>query len=408
MNIYNYEIDDTILQLLQQNNTMGYNELYRSVNLKFYVSEGSFDYHIKKLLSLNLIGKKDSLARGKPVIYYLTTAAKRQLKMKMVKIKYKKEQSELILKDDERRRVMLYFVLFIMDIWVKEYRFNKYEFDKFLSTLNLKEKDLEIKEKEFYQLPFRNKKTEFGKEIRTIYKTPNHLLESINDEYTDFFSITKLEYFSYNNKQIGPPDFGHIDEYQITYLLDEDTKPETVYEYELPGVSKNDILYSDERPIFEHINFTLDEVEEIIDLAEKEGVIKALKIGSDIRYVLSDLNLRRFFEDLRDFYELLDGYVWMIWLTRKPKKEEIKWMNLFGGDKKTDEIRKLTYIDRHNRSKIILHNRKKLWVYNQEIGIQKYYNKLLRKYKKVKKMELPLYELLEMVYPKVLRLPNHQ
>ncbi|HSF49846.1 MAG TPA: hypothetical protein VLA74_03720, partial [Nitrososphaeraceae archaeon] len=394
--------------LLQQNNTMGYNELYRSVNLKFYVSEGSFDYHIKKLLSLNLIGKKDSLVRGKPVLYFLTTAGKRQLQMKIVKIKYKNEQSDSILKDDERRRIMLYFVLFIMDTWVKEYRFNKYEFDKFLSTLNLKEKDLEIKEKEFYQLPFRNKKTEFGKEKRTIYKTPNHLLESVDDEYTDFFSITKLDYFSYTNKQIGPPDFGHIDEYQITYLLDEDSKPETVYECELPGVSKNDILYSDERPIFEHINFTLDEVEEIIDLAEKEGVIKALKIGSDIRYVLSDLNLRRFFEDLRDFYELLDGYVWMIWLTRKPKKEEIKWMNLFGGDKKTDEIRKLTYIDRHNRSKTILHNRKKLWVYNQELGIQKYYNKLLRKYKKVKKMELPLYELLEMVYPKVLRLPNHQ
>jgi hypothetical protein len=83
-------------------------------------------------------------------------------------------------------------------------------------------------------------------------------------------------------------------------------------------------------------------------------------------------------------------------------------MNLFIGEKNTDEIRKITYIDRHNRSKIILHNRKKLLVYNQGLGIQKYYNKLLKKYKKVKKMELPLTELLEMVYPKFLRLPNHQ
>lgn len=407
MNKYNYEIDNTIFQILQQNNTMGYNELYRSVNLKFYVSEGSYDYHIKKLLSLNLIGKKDSFVRGKPVLYFLTTEGKRQLQMKIVKIKYNHEQSNLILKDAERRRIMLYFVLFVMDTWVKEYQFNRYEFDKLLSSLNIKEKELKIKEKQFYQLPFRNKK-EFGKEKRTLYKIPNQLLESIDEEYQHFFSITKLEYFSHNNQQIGPPVLDHVDEFRITYLLNEDSKPEIVYECELPGISKNDILYSDERPIFEHINFTINEVEEIIDLAEKERIIKALKIGNDIRYVLSNLNLRRFFEDLRDFYEIIDGYICKIWLTRKPKKEEIKWMNLFNGEKKTDEIRRITYIDRHNRSKTILNNRKKLWVYNQGLGIQKYYNNLLKKFKKVKKMNLPLIELLEMVYPKYLRLPNHQ
>ena len=301
---------------------------------------------------------------------------------------------------------MLYFVLFVMDTWVKEYQFNRYEFDKLLSSLNIKEKELKIKEKQFYQLPFRNKK-EFGKEKRTLYKIPNQLLESIDEEYQHFFSITKLEYFSHNNQQIGLPVLDNIDEFRITYLLNEDSKPEIVYECELPGISKNDILYSDERPIFEHINFTINEVEEIIDLAEKEGIIKALKIGNDIRYVLSNLNLRRFFEDLRDFYEIIDGYICKIWLTRKPKKEEIKWMNLFNGEKKTDEIRRITYIDRHNRSKTILNNRKKLWVYNQGLGIQKYYNNLLKK-KKVKKMNLPLIELLEMVYPKYLRLPNHQ
>ena len=407
MNKYNYEIDNTIFQILQQNNTMGYNELYRSVNLKFYVSEGSFDYHIKKLLSLNLISKKDSFVRGKPVLYFLTTEGKRQLQMKIVKIKYKNEQSNLILNDDERRRIMLYFVLFVMDTWVKEYQFNRYEFDKLLSSLNLKEKELKIKEKQFYQLPFRNKK-EFGKEKRTLYQIPNQLLESLDEEYQDFFSITKLEYFSHNNQQIGPPVLDHIDEFQITYLLNEDSEPEIVYECELPGFSKNDILYSKERPIFEHINFTINEVEEILDLAEKEGIIKLLKIGNDVRYVLSDLNLRRFFEDLKDFSEIVDGYIFKIWLTRKPKKEEIKWMNLFNGEKNTDEIRRITYIDRHNRSKTILNNRKKLWVYNQGLGIQKYYNKLLKKFKKVKKMNLPLIELLEMVYPKYLRLPNHQ
>ncbi len=217
-----------------------------------------------------------------------------------------------------------------------------------------------------------------------------------------------MEYFSHNNQQIGPPVLDHIDEFQVTYLLNEDSKPEIVYECELPGISKNDILYSDERPIFEHINFTINEVEEIIDLAEKEGIIKALKIGNDIRYVLSNLNLRRFFEDLTDFYEIIDGYIFKIWLTRKPKKEEIKWMNLFNGEKKTDEIRRITYIDRHNRSKTILNNRKKLWVYNQGLGIQKYYNNLLKKFKKVKRMNLPLTELIDMVYPKYLRLPNHQ
>lgn len=341
------------------------------------------------------------------MLYFLTTAGKRQLQMQIVKIKYKKEQSELILKDDERRRIMLYFVLFIMDTWVKEYKFNRYEFDTLLSSLNLKEKDLKIKEKEFYQLPLRNKK-EFGKEKRTIYNIPNQIIESIDDEYKDFFSITKLEYFSHNNQQIGPPVLDHIDEFQITYLLNEDSKPEIVYECELPGVSKNDILYSNERPIFEHINFTISEVEQIIDLAEKEGVIKALKIGNDSRYVLSNQNLRKFFEDLRDLYELLDGYILQIWLTRKPKKEEIKWMNLFNGEKNTGEIRRITYSDRHNCSKTVLNNRKKLLVYNQGLGIKKYYNNLLKKYKKVKKIDLPLIELLEIVYPKFLRLPNHQ
>jgi hypothetical protein len=140
-------------------------------------------------LSLNLIDKKDSFVRGKPVLYFLTTEGKRQLQMKIVKIKYKNEQSDLTLNDDERRRIMLYFILFVMNTWIKE--------------------------------------------------------------------------------------------------------------CELPGVSKNDILYSDERPIFEHNNFTISEVEEIIDLAEKEGIIKALKIGNDNRYVLSNTNLRRFFEDLQ-------------------------------------------------------------------------------------------------------------
>ena len=229
MNKYNYEIDNTIFQILQQNNTMGYNELYRSINLQFYVSEGSFDYHIKKLLSLNLIGKKDSFVRGKPVLYFLTTEGKHQLQMKIVKIKYKHEQSNLILKDAERRRIMLYFILFVMDTWVKEYQFNRYEFDKLLSSLNLKEKELKIKEKQFYQLPFRNKK-EFGKEKRTLYKIPNQFLESIDEEYQDFFSITKLEYFSHNNQQIGLPVLDHLDEFQITYLLNEDSKPEIVYE----------------------------------------------------------------------------------------------------------------------------------------------------------------------------------
>jgi hypothetical protein len=104
----------------------------------------------------------------------------------------------------------------------------------------------------------------------------------------------------------------------------------------------------------------------------------------------------------------LDGYILQIWLTRKPKKEEIKWMNLFNGEKNTGEIRRITYSDRHNCSKTVLNNRKKLLVYNQGLGIKKYYNNLLKKYKKVKKIDLPLIELLEIVYPKFLRLPNHQ
>jgi hypothetical protein len=64
-------------------------------------------------LSLNLIDKKDSFVRGKPVLYFLTTEGKRQLQMKIVKIKYKNEQSDLTLNDDERRRIMLYFILLL-------------------------------------------------------------------------------------------------------------------------------------------------------------------------------------------------------------------------------------------------------------------------------------------------------
>jgi hypothetical protein len=368
---YDVLIDQSIVSILQRENTCSYNELYRYVCKKHRkVARESFNFHIKKLQDEKAIQKNDSGARGKKVYYFLTEEAKQKQRLQILEHLAKKDKKVFDNKTKESKRKKLYLLLLFLESMMKP-RFLPTEDDlsKFLSMIGTSRKHLTVKEKNYYE----------------------------NDRriVTRFEPISGIELFKHEKPN------------------EPNEKGDTLVHYvcRLPGVSMPELLhYRDDVSLLEHLDFTKEEAQEAFLALEKEGLIKPITTyEGELRYGVVDLSLGELTTDCMLVCNHIRNKIIFVWTcVRRPNYNEIKWLESFSGRRFTEEARMESYNERHlssRRKGNQAYRRKAKYIMKEmerEIGeeieeLKQYYAAIFKKY------SFPSNELIEMIYPEVLR-----
>src|SRR5215212_5962826 len=113
--LYDKEIDKTIVKELFDNDTLGYNELYRIVGQSYRkIGKGVYDFHMEKLQNENTIRKKEgSSGRIKRTYYFLTAEAKQRHRLQILDHKTDNEKSEFMLANEKDKRLITYLFLIL-------------------------------------------------------------------------------------------------------------------------------------------------------------------------------------------------------------------------------------------------------------------------------------------------------
>jgi DNA-binding HxlR family transcriptional regulator len=363
------EIDNSIIDMLNKNKKMYYMGLYRAI-CKAYkkISIDAFNFHLKTMRDKNLIDRQDSKERGKKVYYFLSEKAKQEQRLKILQFKSQKGKINLKRESDEGRRQKLYFLMLLfLQNWKPVYSVKDGEDglnDIILADANITKKDLIVKE---------IKKEVQGDQhiVSTIYKPISGL------------AIRKQEIFKEPNKQ----------NYRVGYNC------------VLPGVSIDEILKDSNRIAFKHNKFRRTEVEDALDLARKEGLLKLIIFGDDFRYVVADDALENLLRECWGLYSAILYKMERKWkFICSPTKEECKWLELFHGAKRADKIRIDAYHHRHSLSskkkkKYLRKVKEELKILEQDII--EYTEELRRQYDKtIEKYRFPIEKILEVIYPR--------
>ena len=358
------EIDNSIIDMLNKNKKMYYMGLYRAI-CKAYkkISIDAFNFHLKTMRDKNLIDRQDSKERGKKVYYFLSEKAKQEQRLKILQFKSQEGKINLKRESDEGRRQKLYFLMLLfLQNWKPVYGVEGLNI--ILEDANISEKDLIVEKK---------KKEVQGDQhiVSTMFKPISGLV------------IRKQEIFKESNKE----------NYRVEYNC------------VLPGVSIDEILKDSNRIAFKHNKFRRTEVEDTLDLARKEGLLKLIKFGDDFRYIVADDALENLLRECWCLYSAIFYKMERKWkFICSPTKEECKWLELFHGTKKANKIRIDAYHHRHSLS--IKKKKKYLKKVKEEVKILEqdiieYIAELRRQYDKtIEKYQFPIEKILEVIYPR--------
>lgn len=364
---YRQEINDSILNTLSQRGSMHWTRLFTAVKKSHQkMAFDTFSICIKDLLSNNFLDRTQVLEKGKKVDYFLTQKGKQYVRFLL---NHKNGDKNRLIAKKERRKI----VLFLLFLFRKPHDY------------------IYRSEQEFRDLLSWNKLFE------------NELLKKVpNVEFKDGKTITTTNFES---------DSG-IYVWRIDTLDDRENPPETtrVYRYDVPGLSKTDILESHNKPAFWHINFTEDEIQIIFNQLrdEKDPIIRivAFDHNGEPRYDVSDPLLKELLDIYWDIYNLIYSITEVIWkCVRRPTEDERKWLELLRGKQNTDKILRVFYEMRKrykNEPLFIKKTESRMKVCNNKI------NSLILDLKEtyacvIKKYQFPCDELLEIIYPKFLQ-----
>ena len=173
-------------------------------------------------------------------------------------------------------------------------------------------------------------------------------------------------------------------------------------------------VLSRSRPAFWHINFTHAEVQHVFNLLQNEGILQPIKImyHGELRYEIRDPMLVDFLDDCALLYHSARRSIEIIWKhIRKPNRDEIRWLELFMGTEKVDEICRESYRRRHNRSVAYKRLRKKedrkkkIKLIMEHIQLSTRFAMNLKESHSnaILKYQFPSEELLDLIYPKFLQ-----
>ena len=327
----------------------------------------TFNICIKDLLSSKFIDRKHVVEKGKKVDYFLTHKGKQYVRFILDHGSGAKGRFGV---EKERRKILLFLLLLFRRPHDYTYK-SEQEFRDLLSKNNLSERDLQ-----------RLTKSEENKNGKTIITTT---FESDSGIY-----VWKIE------------------------TLDKRENPierSCAYKYDIPGLSKTDILESRNKPAFWHINFTEYEIQNMFDSLHNESKDPMIRVvafdhNGEPRYDVSDPSLRELLDVYWDIYNLVYSITEVIWkCVRRPTEDERRWLELLRGTQNADKIRRIFYEKRKrlkNEPLFIKKTEERMKVCNNKINnlildLKKTYADVIEKY------QFPCDELLEIIYPKFLQ-----
>jgi hypothetical protein len=260
----------------------------------------TFNICIKDLFSSKFIDRIEANEKGKKVDYFLTQKGKQYVRLV---IDHESGTKNRIAEEKERQKMLLFLLFLFRRPHNYVYR-SEQEFRDLLSKNRLSEKDLlrKIPDVEFKD----------GKTITTTH------FESDSGIYV--WRIDTLD------ERKNPPDITRV------------------YKYDVPGLSKTDILESHNKPAFWHINFTEQEVQNLFNSLRDENKDPMIRVvafdhNGEPRYDVSDPILKELLDDCWDIYNLVYSITEMTWkCVRKSTEDERRWLELLRGTQSADKI----------------------------------------------------------------------
>jgi hypothetical protein len=323
----------------------------------------TFNICIKDLLLSKFINRNHVIEKGKKVDYFLTHKGKQYVRFIL-----DHENRDNGKRAEEKERLVMLLLLLFLFRRPHDYVYrSEQEFKDLLLRNNLSEKDL------LRRVP--SVKNENG---RTIITTT---FESDSGIY-----VWKID------------------------ILDKRKYPvvrSCVYKYDVPGLSKRDVLESHNKPAFWHINFTEEEVQDMFESLrdEKDPILRAIAFDHDgePRYDISDPSLRKLLDTYWKIYNAAYFVIQTIWkCVRRPTEDERSWLELLNGTQTADKICR-TFYEKRKRFKnsplFIKETKEEMKDCNNKINnlvlsLKKRYSNVIEKY------QFPCDELLEIIHPK--------
>ena len=365
---YTQQIEASIIIILKKDGSKYWSQLYKKTKESYkYIALETFNSCIKDLINKNLISRQDVLKPGKKVNYSLTDKGKQYLRLILT-------EPEKELNGTRETRLHVYLLLFMFVIPPRYIFKTEKDLENFLLDNSLSTKQL-----------VQSRKREESKDGKTVVLTVFKPFSGIN--------VVRKESSNTSSSDVGSQSY---------------------FDCYIPGLSISDILYSRSRPAFWHINFTHSEVQHVFNLLQNEGILQPIKImyHGELRYEIRDPMLVDFLDDCALLYHSARRSIEIIWKhIRKPNRDEIRWLELFMGTEKVDEICRESYRRRHNRSVAYKRLRKKedrkkkIKLIMEHIQLSTRFAMNLKESHSnaIRKYRFPSEELLDLIYPKFLQ-----
>lgn len=440
MKYYDDKIDRTIIKALFENNTLSANELKRQVEKSYKkVWPSVFSFHRERLLKQKLINKNDTGRRGSKVYYFLTENTKQEYLAGILELRFDKgdggtkrrrTQNSIEKENEALKRQKMFLLLFFfgtVDRPVYDLR-SEQELKQFLSNHGLSKNDLKV-------IKEGNGEDEV---LRATFTTahPMHRLQIVIDNQLDVWPLSNITppYRLYITRY--EPILGRIKIWKERYAYfdyDDHTSIRTelnkirksmkndfnggsniqlyLYRYTLPGISAADLL-NHKKFVFEHIDLTVEEVQKVLALLlEKRMLYEVFKFRGQSRFSITDSALEEVIADCWDILQIVREIAFITWMyLRKPNELERKWLAVFYGNEKSEEIFR-AYYDYRKRWKPKIKGDKEFSkslqseIKKMKVEVQHKIDNLYKKCdnKIIKAYGFPLDKLIELIYPETLR-----
>jgi len=300
------ELDLSIIKILDENNELHYNGLYKLVCSTYRtISPETFSIHIKKLDDSGYIDKFSN-GIGKKSRLSLTDKARRQVRMKTLDFKSKKERANS--KGISNKQLCVLLLLFRRPTI---YKFDtETGFDNFLSQFKLTRQQL------------------------------------IQTRYPKFVSVDRKYYFK-DTAWSSPSDDINITREDIRHRIDASGKyhrvmqPEFYYYCTVKGLTEREIIKTDIRLPSSFFKVTKAQAKKVFNILRKEKLLKPIaKYNDEFIYAISDKRFDNFLQDCLEVYQSISDLIIGVWDSiRPPRSEEIQWLEFFIGKKGTDQVR---------------------------------------------------------------------
>jgi DNA-binding HxlR family transcriptional regulator len=364
---YDLKIDGIIIKCLNERD-MHWNELYRHVCESYkHISYDAFTKHLKILRSKKLVDCNDIKERGVKVYYFLTEEARQQRRLKILQYKSSKERTRMEIKTNEDRRQAVFILLFLFRKRHTYHLETEQDFDNFLSTFNLTGKVFTLG----------SNKLEIAKDKNQFYRNSTLIAGDV--------IVNRRELVDSRSHQ----------SHSLSYRCS------------IRRINLKEILNPETRPAFWHLKLTEGEINDAIQSLREEGLIRPFMYQNEPLYFVVDKSLEVLLDDCYNLYKDIYNAILHIWeFLRKPTPEEVGWLELFEGTKRSSEIRNEAYkkrkaIREDKRPGFLnwLKKENKEW----EIELRKMVSQIMTRHNKaIQEYRFPTKKIFELINPEFL------